>query len=172
MFQSYLNFTERTIVECKPQIKTLTESLFCDGEFESQVGKAVRTCRRLMKVRVYRNLNKPEFYSILAREGADKGKVVGYARAVLLENCEFIVSSASRNRVLREKRKNVHAFCQGIIVDASETSQLLTGEETIVTYNPYKMETFYKRIDDSPYSQKCNQALLQGSDVHITESAL
>jgi len=43
-------------------------------------------------VRVYRNLLKPNFFSIQAMEGPNKGKVVGYARAVGLENVTFVVS--------------------------------------------------------------------------------
>lgn len=171
MFQSALELPSLDTLSTGTEIKCLTETAFEDGEFHSKVGKATRTCRRLMKVRVYRNLNKPEFYSILAMEGEDKGKVVGYAKSVLLENCQFKVSEASRQRVLRDKQRNVHAFCQGVIVDASHTVQKLNGSECAVTYNPYIMGSFYRRSDNQPQTENCNQVLLQGSDVYITESA-
>ena len=171
MFQATMDLPLGDFAASSIEPKCLRNSLFKDGQFESKVGKADRICRRLMRVRVYRNLNKPEFYSILAMEGEDKGKVIGYARSVLLENCQLVASEKSRQRVLREKRKNVHAFCQGIIVDASEMVQTLDGTECAITYNPYKMGSFFRRDDDSPFTDGCTQALLQGSDVYITESA-
>ena len=148
----------------------LKESMFVDGAFESKVGKVTRICKHLMRVRVYRNLNKPEFYSILAMEGENKGKVVGYARSVLIKDCKFKVSEASRQRVHREQRRNVHAFCEGYILDAFESAQSLSGDELVITYNPYKLPTFYKRSDETAQTDNCAQALLQGSDVHIIDS--
>lgn len=171
MFQATMELPLGGFVASSVEPRCLRKSLFENGQFFTKVGKAERVCRRLMKVRVYRNLNKPEFYSIMAMEGEDKGKVVGYARSVLLENCQLVVSEASRQRVLREKRRNVHAFCQGTIVDASEIVQALDVSECAITYNPYKMGSFFRRQDDSPYTGGCIQALLQGSDVYITESA-
>lgn len=170
MFQATMELPLGGFTESSVEPKCLLNSLFKNGQFCTTVGKAERVCRRLMKVRVYRNLNKPEFYSIMAMEGEDKGKVVGYARSVLLENCQLVVSEASRQRVLREKRRNVHAFCQGIIVDASEIVQALNGKECAITYNPYRMGSFFRRDDDLPYTDGCAQTLLQGSDVYITES--
>jgi hypothetical protein len=147
--------------------KQMMGSLFNNDVFESQVGKATRQCARFMKVRVYRNLNKSDYYSILAMEGVNKGKVVGYARSVLVKECQFKVSNASRLRACREKRRNVHAFCEAILVDAFEHAQELTGKEKAVTYNPFKSPTFYCRSDESPQTENCDQAILQGSDVHI-----
>lgn len=121
-----------------------------------------------MKVAVYRNLNrKGHVYSIMAREGALKGKVLGYAHGIILENCELRVSEAGRQRVLRNKRKNVHAFIVGDLVAATgyrthtHNSQLkfeYCSEEkwpkliskwldkypigTTITYNPYKNASF------------------------------
>lgn len=168
MFQAAMDLPSCNLTVSSIESKFLTNSLFKDGKFRSKVGKADRICRLLMRVRVYRNLNKPEFYSILAMEGEDKGKVIGYARSVLLENCELIVSAKSRQRVLRQKRKNVHAYCQGIIVDASEMIQTLDGTECAITYCPYKMGSFFRREDELPYLGGCTQVLLQGSDVYIT----
>lgn len=88
---------------------TFENSLFNNSNtrFLSLVGKVTRECIRYTRVRVYRNLNKPEFYSILAMEGDNKGKVVGYAKSVLIENGQFVVGAKSRLRVLSEKRKKV-----------------------------------------------------------------
>lgn len=149
----------------------LTDSLFDKPSFDTAVGNVVRTCQQLMKVRVYRNLNKPEYYSILAMEGVDKGKVIAYAKSVLLENVTFRVSEASRQRVLKDQRRNVHAFCEGIIVDASNTVQNVPSDALIVTYNPYRGGSFYRKVDGADHVKGCTQAMLQGSNVHVLESA-
>jgi len=48
-------------------------------------------------------------------EGPDKGRVVGWASTVLLSDVTPKVSEAGRQRVLREKRKNVHAGMGGYL---------------------------------------------------------
>ena len=45
-----------------------------------------------------------------------------------------------REKVLREKRKNVHAFVKGYLQDAENVDT--DRPATQVTYNPYKYETF------------------------------
>lgn len=44
--------------------------------------------------------------------------VVGHASAVLLTGVRFIVRESGRQRVIREGRKNVHAFVEGELIDA------------------------------------------------------
>jgi len=75
---------------------------------------------------VYFNLTK-KLYSIRAREGQHKGRVIGHCKSVVMQNVSFKVSQASRNRVLRDKQKNVHAVARGVLV-------LATGEG--FTVNP------------------------------------
>lgn len=83
-----------------------------------------------MKTKVYFNLNK-KCFSL-----QQKGLVVGYRDTVCLKNCVFKVSEAGRQRVLRQKRKNVHAYVIGELVEDSN----FIGEE--VTYNPYLYKNF------------------------------
>ena len=57
------------------------------------------------------------------------------------------VSRKGREKVLREKKKNVHAFVKGYLQDAENVSrnpQVIT-REVEVTYNPYKYETFVEK---------------------------
>jgi hypothetical protein len=61
------------------------------------------------RVEVYWNLHKKCFSYRPARKG---GRVL-HASSLLLENVTFAVQPAGRERVLREKRKNVHAFVRG-----------------------------------------------------------
>jgi hypothetical protein len=99
-----------------------------------------------MKVYVYRNLHK-DCWSVKALEGNNKGRVVYHAQTVTLSNCTFKVSKAGRERVLRERRKNVHAGVVGqlgrINVPLSYMPQM-----TAVTYNPYKYESFVRKNND------------------------
>lgn len=62
-----------------------------------------------------------------------------------LENVTFKVSEAGRQRVLREGRKNVHAYIIGDLVDG----QPLTKGET-VTYNPYRFSSFVLKDTEAP----------------------
>lgn len=84
-----------------------------------------------MKVDVYFNLRKKVF-SI-----RHKGKVIKHLDKVCLKDCEFVVSEKGRQRVLREKRKNVHAVVRGTLI--KRVPDVLKKE---ITYNPYVMKTF------------------------------
>jgi hypothetical protein len=97
-----------------------------------------------MRVRVYWNLHK-DCYSVTKWVGGpDKGRVVAYLDEIRLEDVKFIVQPAGRERVLREKRKNVHAFLEGFWGDP-EVEQV--GATTIVSYNPYQKPVFYRKDD-------------------------
>ena len=61
-----------------------------------------------------------------------RGKVLQHSTEFFLKDVEFKVSQAGRSRVLREKRKNVHAFVCGT------PDQV----ERKVKYNPYKYNSF------------------------------
>ena len=92
------------------------------------------------RVFVYRNLsNRKGRYSIQSREGMDYGLVIGHSDALVLENCIFKVSEAGRQRVLRDKRKNVHAGILGYI------SNKVVKSNKKVSYNPYTASGFMAR---------------------------
>lgn len=88
-----------------------------------------------MKVFVYYNLHK-KCWSI-----KHKNKVIGYADTVLLKDCSFQVSETGRKRVLRERKKNVHAGVTGTLVASDVVRRKY---KTCVTYNPYKRGSFYE----------------------------
>ena len=90
-----------------------------------------------MRVKVYYNLHKHTF-SIQSK--TPKGwRVTGYADRLNLTDVEFRVSDAGRQRVLKEGRKNVHAFVIGNLTD----EELETSVD--VSYNPYKHGYFYRK---------------------------
>lgn len=90
------------------------------------------------KVWVYFNLHK-KLFSI-----RHKGKVIAHLDKVFLTNAIFKVSEAGRKRVIRDKRKNVHAYVVGNI----ENGNLKKGLG--LTYNPYLFENFVTEIDQKP----------------------
>lgn len=105
-----------------------------------------------MRVFVYFNLHK-KCFSIKALEGADKGRVIAHRDAVLLEGCKFIVSETGRQRVIREKRKNVHAGVSGTWINADRVDkhfEFLSIVGRQVTYNPYKYSSFVIKVPEQP----------------------
>ena len=82
-------------------------------------------------VRVYRNLN-ANCYSI-----KQDGVVKAHADQVVLDNVTWTVSEAGRQRVIREGRKNVHAYAVGRLA-----AYAYALDADAVYYNPYKVDGF------------------------------
>ena len=98
------------------------------------------------KVMVYYNLHKHTF-------SVKKGGIVFlHADFVKLKDVEFRVRKGGREKVNIEKSKNVHAFVIGTLLDYCKYPCDQIPEEPsgdIVTYNPYKYESFvYKQTEE------------------------
>ena len=101
------------------------------------------------KVDVYKNLHNG-LWSILDRKTRC---VVGHVRHACMDDAKFIVQPAGRRRVLKENRKNVHAFVRGVLKGYGETGLLFchhADTQEFITYNPYKFDTFYTKNDEKP----------------------
>ncbi len=99
----------------------------------------------MVKVRVYRNLHNG-LWSIKIMEGTLKGRVVAHAEKVMLLNASQKVYEAGRQRVIKEKAKNVHAFIEGqMIIDADlfNRVKLTRTNKKSISYNPYYKPYFY-----------------------------
>lgn len=159
-------------------------SLLNNGIFHSTIGKGAKAVTRTIcakeNVSVYRNLNKPAYFSLKKNTGDDKGRVGGYAKAVVIQSPSFVISLASHQRVLKEKRKNVHAYIRGQCVDAFDSSLLTIPEGAMrVSYSPYVGPYLYclERDDTGsiiPNSISCFDdvgsyafALITGSDIFL-----
>ncbi len=131
-------------------------------------------------VDVYLNLHRPGYLSVRAAEGPDKGRVVGHATAIELEDCEFRVSEAGRQRVLRERRKNVHATVRGRVVQAcvepepapsvveqAERARSAGAED--IAYNPYFTSHFLNRQTKMPV-HSASSVFLVGKHVTAVRS--
>jgi hypothetical protein len=73
------------------------------------------------------------------------GLVEMHVNEIFLENVQFKVSESGRQRVLREKRKNVHA---GVVGTVSNKKQIKNKIEVI--YNPYLYKTFVIKNTNTP----------------------
>lgn len=70
-------------------------------------------------------------------------KVIGYTDRIVLREVSFPISTAGRLRVLREKKKNVHAFVQGYYDAREQYSDQVAFREAY--YNPYRVSAFVDR---------------------------
>lgn len=104
-----------------------------------------------MIVRVYWNLHK-NCWSIQC-----KRKVIDHSNSLVLKNVTFIVSEKGRERVLKEKRKNVHAFAEGEIVEDDSNPSFITSPEYI-SYNPYRFPWFYE-VNNLTKIETCHKVL-------------
>lgn len=96
-------------------------------------------------VRVYKNLTRGG-YSIQEYVTGKGWRVIDHADAVILEHCTFIVNQKGRERVVREKKKYVHAFIQGALLakgmSISMDHFLADPNVNVVYYNPYRCTQF------------------------------
>ena len=109
------------------------------------------------KVRVYRNLHK-DCFSV-----KQNGLVCCHADNVTLSNVKFIVSKAGQRRVRDEKKKNVHAFVEGYVVDTRKADNYVDGEWSdkeiengfthwqCAYYNPYECDGFMNTATEQVY---------------------
>lgn len=98
------------------------------------------------RVYVYYNLHK-HVWSVRALQGPNKGRVVLHTNTLTLDRCEMRVSEASRQRVLREKSKNVHAGIVGILMSSPAGR---SPSDIHITYNPYLYATFVRAASKEP----------------------
>ena len=94
---------------------------------------------------VYRNLHLKQ-WSIRAVDGPHAGQIVGHATHLVLDHARWRVNETGRQRVIRERSKNVHAGVFGMLADIEPVD--VSWEH--VTYNPYAAGHFH--LADMPDS--------------------
>ena len=91
------------------------------------------------QVEVYRNLNKGRVFSIKDKKS---GLVVAIGDKFKVENVTCKVREGGRQRVIREKRKGVHAF---LISTYAGECEMDIGNMNELTYDPYTMDSFINK---------------------------
>lgn len=91
-------------------------------------------------VSIYRNLNKQGvWYSI--KQG---GMVVAHSQHISVRDVCFNVNENGRQRVIKERRKNVHATIKGFIVE----NEINPPVNVSIRYNPYIFANFFYTNND------------------------
>lgn len=101
-----------------------------------------------MRVEVYRNL-----HTGLMSVRECNARVIEHAAEVFMRDVKFVVQPAGRAKVIREQRKNVHAFVRGELRGFSKGSNLGYDDWPAwrqVAYNPYKTDCFVDRDTGKP----------------------
>ena len=92
----------------------------------------------MKKVRIYRNLNRK---CLSVQTMTEKGwRVSKHVKSIKLKSAIFKVSEAGRQRVIREKRKNVHAYIEGYEIESFPEG---VKPSKRISYNPYKSSHFF-----------------------------
>ena len=113
----------------------------------------------MQRVAVYRNLHK-NCLSIQSRERENYGKIIGYCKSIFIKRSKFIVREKGRLKVLKEGRKNVHAFvvgeCPDLKIWSWQDRDITMGGNptTKVFYNPYKYSTFVDKDGNPVYKAR------------------
>lgn len=112
------------------------------------------------KYYTYRNLNYGDNFSTKHR-----GIVINYFDTAIIKIGRFQVSEAGRDRCLREKKRNVHAF----VVSETEPMAVQTRAEippdhllAEIKYNPYRADTFINSKSGKPISIAAKVYLING----------
>ena len=112
-----------------------------------------------MKVEVYKNLHK-NCWSVRDNK---TGKVIDHVRNIHIKDATLVVRPAGRERVLREQRKNVHAFVKGEINTVGGVPINICE----VVYNPYKHTTFIEKVSGNPIHNAKNVFLTSLGNVYV-----
>lgn len=110
-------------------------------------------------IRVYKNLHK-NCYSIQQKIN-NTWKVIEYSNEIILENCSFKIYENGRQKVIKEKRKNVHAFICGEKLNLN-SKQININNLVTISYNPYYSDSFY--IKDSKEKIKSAKIIILRED--------
>ena len=98
------------------------------------------------RVYVYFNLHRKCFS---VRQGT---RVVAHTNQLCLKDVKYLVQPAGRAKVLKEKKKNVHAGLSGYYVERVPVPAVSFD----VTYNPYKYDSF---VDTQDHEARNGQSM-------------
>lgn len=98
-----------------------------------------------MRVVCYRNLRHHNWSIAKVTGNNGIGRVIAHERSLILANVAFVVKQPARQRVIRNRCREVHAWAAGELVDT-----MPSGPRTPITYNPYRAATFTTRQEAIP----------------------
>ena len=112
---------------------------------------------------IYRNLTKGVF-SIKY-----KGIIIEHLENLIATDVTFKVSEKGRLRVLKESRKNVHAY---VVCSSYKPLHGVVGAFTnLVYYNPYELSSFVTKANNGPIYKAKHCQLVEGKFIYIDSVA-
>lgn len=119
------------------------------------------------EIRIYRNLNNGTMSIQLHTRG--KGwYVAGHVKNAIVANVTFKVSESGRQRVIRDKRKNVHAWGQGILIAEFDDAIACPID---LAYDPYTNTTFVERRSQREIT-RCDFLVVRNNLVFVSADAI
>ena len=116
---------------------------------------------------MYRNLNNG-LMSVQVKVPGKGWLVAGHVTDLVLSGVTFHVSERGRQRVLRDRCKNVHAWAQGLLVAEYRPDLVATVD---LKYNPYTDQTFVQRQTQMPVHD-CQFLVVRNNRVFVSADAL
>jgi hypothetical protein len=118
------------------------------------------------RARIYRNLNNGRMSIQIKVAGS--WKVVGHVTDCILKDVKFHISESSRQRVIREHCKNVHAWGEGGLVGEVDES---IHAPVDLAYDPYLNQAFVQRGTDISIAH-CKFLVVRVNRVFVTLDAV
>ena len=103
-----------------------------------------QVCTGLL-TRCYRNLNTGNMS--LTQQINKSWILIGHTDNVVIEYPRFYVSERGRQRVIKENRKNIHAYCEGILIGMNPSTIPPLQE---IHYCPYSQSYFSWKVTGTP----------------------
>lgn len=101
---------------------------------------------------IYLNLHLPGYLSLRSVVGPDKGRVIGHVEGVDLRDCEFRVNESGRDRVRRNRCREVHAVVRGTVAATWTRARAQRAADILrskggkpVRYHPFETDFFQTR---------------------------
>ena len=104
---------------------------FTMSEYQSFKGRKIDFNQ---KVEIYKNLHNGLF------SVRQNGLVVAHVESIVLSYPRIKINESGRQKVIRDKAKNVHAFITGFPNCVNKCFTI--DDKHAITYNPYKYKTF------------------------------
>jgi hypothetical protein len=129
-----------------------------------------------MQIQAYRNLNKPGYWTIKARQ-AGKWQVIGHATAVTMAGVTPRYSEKSRQAVIASGQRSVHCWVYGELLQVEgfipfKDRAKLEGLEMFVELPPNMSHISYNPHFTKTFEYKCNGQAWHGSEFVLLDNAM
>jgi len=117
-------------------------------------------------VRIYRNLGNGKM-SIQAKTAVG-WRVVGHVTDCVIRNVTFIVKETARQRVIRDRQKNVHAWGEGVLIGHLSSKAIAPLR---LSYDPYIHSSFVDGRTGIAVTS-CSLLVVKDNQVFMSQDAL